>query len=783
MSFQQQGQVDWVAFGDHTKEILSRMLALNIDNKTIAAALTLSEKMKLSLEARKRICEATDKLRDSVLHKVFWFGFGLEHIVHSLAATDGGLQCLSLCSCFLEVFEPSESASILHHLTVFHKIHEDVRPTEGQWKRLLSACSGALATSDFALTAEHFMSLNNDKSILSTTPSNGSFGRGGTRAMGNLEHIAEALYAMFNTPPSGTLNSITISGGSICGWIAAVGYWFLGLTVQITRINGQECVFRHNKSPVCVFVKFTAPENRKKVATEDKTYFVDDAKAMLGAPNCIEAPGGRVRWDTAIWETFGDEGNTLLESEHLGPFIGSTARVFAAFAQVDPGVLEAHHDAFESLRNWVGYRTSSYGAGFASFALEKLPELRARQGIRTVMDRILLQPYLSALRVNLAARRGLAATCNCRLHSDEKDDKNESPPLYCLLILAEAITVLTWALSLTDFKVDMDPNRAGLQAFYTHHAKSLGYFTSTEPQREASNLHPNKHPIYPSTEPQSEASDLHPDEHPIYRLLKQLDIPQLFDTTELIFAGGLSPKPRGGGPPRLASVSGCVCFYLDVLREPSDRIADAALMHVLPGGIRFLSDEQKGSRDCGYIEDEPKVSDPWWGCCSTAERQPVTDVAGFCENRTRSDGVGWELIANDAPDGIRVQFRFTTQKGTHMTSPRHLLASVLRATGLIPCHRLFNECNPFPQPCPRIVSVAENEVVTLGHDIEGSNEIVMRKRGSSIGACLGALVLGAEEEAGLYVVALKGSACTGCCVGTATRLLDGGFRVVYIVVG
>jgi hypothetical protein len=770
MTFQQQGQVDWVVFGDRAKEIMSRMLALNIKPQTLAAALTLSSKMSLSRTARDRISAAARNLQDSVLHKVFWFGFGLEHIVQSLAATDRGLQCLSLCSCFLEVFDPNESAQILHHLTVFNKVAvaEEDRPTEAQWKPLLAACSGALATTDFALTAEHFMSLNRDKSVLSKTQSGGSFGRGGTRAMGDLEDIAKALYAMFDTLPSGPLDSISIAGGSICGWIAAVGYWFLGLTVQITRIDGEECVFRPNgspHSPVRVFVRFTAPQDREEVALQDKTYVVRDADAVIrDNPNCIEAPGGRVRWDAAIWETFGDEGNALLESEHLGLFIGSTARIFAAFAQVDPVVLDVHHDAFETLQNWVGYRTSSYGAGFVSFALGKLPELKAQRGIRAVMDRILIEPYMSALRVNMESRHALAEMCNCALHSDEQENGTENPPLYCLLILAEAITVLIWALSLTDFKVDMDPNRAGLQAFYTHHAKSLGYFDSKK-----------------------EPSDPRPDDHPIYKLSKQLDIPQLFDTTELIFAGGLSDKPRGGGPARLASVSGCVCFYLDVLREPTDRIVDAALMHVLPGGIHFLSDEEKRGRECSYIEDdELGVADSGWGYRSAAERRPVTDIERFGENgkcHSRDSDVEWKLIANDTPNGIRVHLCFETQKAHYTTGLRHLLSAVLRATGLIPCHRSSSECRPLPKPCPKIVSVSENEVVRVGDDVRDCNEIVVRKRWSSIGACLGALVLGAEEENGLHVVALKGGACIGCCVGTAMELLDEGVRVVYIVIG
>lgn len=180
--------------------ILSRLSAANIDPFTLAVGHVLSAGFKLSIIGQKRLHEALSKLVS--------------------------------CSSIGNMIWSAIAAMILSELAELHGAPEDLRPSLQQWLHLIRSCSGVLAGTNFSCVAERFMSLAGSRI---TVPRSRSLS--GLRVAGNLKDIAKALKAM-SLVSIGSLTSITIQGGLIYGWIAALGHGFLGLEVRIQSSDG-----------------------------------------------------------------------------------------------------------------------------------------------------------------------------------------------------------------------------------------------------------------------------------------------------------------------------------------------------------------------------------------------------------------------------------------------------------------------------------------------------------------------------------------------------------------
>jgi hypothetical protein len=383
--------------------------------------------------------------------------------------------------------------------------------------------------------------------------------------------------------------------------------------------------------------------------------------------------------------------------------------------------------------------------------------------------------YADALRKVAAARHDLANRCGCELCTKGSEKKT----VFCLLMLAEVLTLLIWALSLVKFDVvdeenkPMDPNRQGLEAFYLYHAQLLRYRP------------PNDGP---------------PEDPPIRRLFSLMNIPQLFATAEFVFAGGLSDESLQPG--RLASVSGCVCFYLDILCDAPSQLRSRPLLHILPGGIQLQS-----GRKCIYIEDglprQPGGDAPLFspkhhvnGDGTNAPRNYYPDADVKALEDTATGSLTPSLVMTETTETmeetgqLRVSVRFDSAQGTYEVGPRRMLDHILRASGTVICPRRPNGCRlPYP-PCKGMILVDGKPLLHLSDDVKAGNAVAIRLlSGTSLKRCLGSLVLpiGFPRTSQFLKAALDreryaviiGEDCLPCCIKAVIEARGIGFSLVY----
>jgi hypothetical protein len=595
------------------KDIAVRLADADVQPLTLNTAQIISSNFSLSPQAGARICTAIQHLHSTAsVNNLLYFGVGVHHVVRRLAKEKDGIACLALCGCIAEVFTPETAAIILDELAMLY-IKTENRPSQLEWTKLVQACQGVLTFTDFGWWAEHFMDLNRD----AINPVNDGIS---DRGMGDPKDIAKALCGISSLTKS-SADSMTIAGGSTCGWLAAVAFWFMGLTIDIRHPSRENnpSIFQGDcqDSRGRLIVEYSWHFFPGSANIESQTLEFHNIKQIVSSQPCHnDLPAGRFKWDGALRGTFGRAGKIFLEAAATYHFLGSMARIFAAYARVEDEV----RTELERLQGWVGYRDSSYGYGFVSFGRHQFPELE-KSDKKNLMLEYAEKTLENALQ-NLAwARRDLAILCECERCSKSSKKKTT----FCLPILAKVLTLLIWSLSLVKFDVmdeegmPMDPNRQGLEEFYHYHANLLAPKPPMNSLGKVSLFHrlfnlnlanisrllttgcQCLHKFYHFIA--SFFSTLHlplnhgptglETEH-LHPLLSLLNTPQLFATAEFVFAGGLSdPSPQPG---RLASVSGCVCFYLDILCDPETntstpgkQIRNAPILHIVPGGIQLQS--------------------------------------------------------------------------------------------------------------------------------------------------------------------------------------------------
>lgn len=693
------------------KDVAVRLADAGIDPLTIEIALQLSLNFDLSSEAFARMSSAINSLPQfSSAGNLLWFGFGIEHIVRKLAKSTVGVKCLALCGCIAEVYTPETASVILYELAVLC-VKAPELPTPPQWKALVDACQGVLASTDFGRTAEKFMGLNRDPSF----PSESIY----DRLMGDPKDIVRVFQVLFISTDGETC-STTITGGFTCGWIAAIAHWFMGYSVEIRPPREPPSVFKAGSKQLVV--EYLGQDFQGPASFESKSFVINNVKKIIYLEAChSDLPAGRLQWSEAIRVAFGGAGRILLDEDATFSLIGSVARLLTGFARADP---ETEAD-FETLQNWVGYRHSSYGSGYVSFAKQQFPELRQFDQ-RDSMGDCAGESYETALQNFSLARQELTTLCGCEFCLEDSKKKTT----FCLPMLTEVIVLLIWGLSLIKFDVmdknnmPMNPNHEGVEAFYYHCSKLLNYRPSDNHSTE---------------------------ELPARRLFNLMNLPQVFTTAECVFAGGLSSDPSLPG--RLASVSGCICMYLDILRDATDQPKNTPLLHVLPGGIQLQS-----GKKCTYIEDGLPTRRNGDVSLFTPKFPPHGHDATSSQNSNLNAYLRAQLsLANEVhgpltasmiatettqTGKLKVSVRIDSDQGTFEVGPRRMLDHILRASSTAKYPRQPHTCGISSPSCKATVLVDGISALTLTNDRwEGNNVNLHLLRAKSLGDCLGSLAL------------------------------------------
>ncbi|KAF5630262.1 uncharacterized protein FTJAE_8287 [Fusarium tjaetaba] len=752
-SFEQQGSIDWVQIAKMSVtlpiSILARVTAADVSPLTIVVGQEMSSLFRLSATGHERLIKALGELKSfSAIGDVIWFGFGIKHIVRVLAETGKGLTCLTLCACLSEIHTPKACAEILIRLADICDAPDDLRPSASQWINLVEVCSGTLRSTTFSCVAEQFMSFHRPHVRDDYTDEAGD--------------VAKALLAVARVS-SGVLSSVTLTGGRSCGWIAAIGFYFLGLEVEIRNADN-ESVYKStaDDDAIRLLVIYGTGRPSSKVQISSTAYFISSVDRVMSSyeQRFDSIIFGAVPWDSCLFRTFGGRFNKLMDArQDFGRLICAAARVFEALTNSDTGSIFDSDDCI----SWFGFQQGQYGHGFSDSASSLFPEL------------LPLGPYIdvetdmsiddAVLAYNQAAKQ-LASTCNCH---DCSKDHSRSRRRYCLPFLAEAIIFLVWNVSALQLDADLKPYRSGLRFIYQLHS-GRAMTDASFGQRYGAGGH---HVAYWGD---------------IVHLVRLLDLASVYHTAQFLFTNHLYPLQTHKS--FTAACVGGICFYFDILRNVSDRPEEAMKLHVVPGVIQTNTGRQypciadkTGTRSRGLLgfDWRDNSSYPRKGTTQYRTDYQASVIQTLGGNTsipilgidTGSSDLKVELLIEESSGGLLIDFHLCGSAGTCRVGAYSMLKEIIQNSGLVHCtHR---DCARMDQiSCD--ISVIDGEG-TVTQNLE-SRIYLRRLAGNPLARCVGLLVDREWNEAPI----LRQRECIPCCIKTAASLrYDGQRSASYVI--
>ncbi|KAL9115232.1 MAG: hypothetical protein Q9227_001026 [Pyrenula ochraceoflavens] len=372
-AFSQTGQVDWVAFSRATSEatisILTRLSGSQVEPLTALVAQQISTTFHVPVEAEQRIGKALSRLVSfGSFGDAVWFGFGIRHLIRSLAQTREGTTCVALCAALTEAHTAEFASLVMTHLTKLMNAPQSLSPSIAQWRRLVDACAGCLLNSDLPEVVRRFSGFN--RSTETAVP----------EAAPDPEDLARALLALSKLS-SGHLDSITLASSADCAWLGAIAEWLLGLSVILEQ-----------ESPPNAFLlgTYAAPNKQSQVRiiyTERQVYETDSESLVVQKAYKIRQISDvirrqmrprstelyiRVPWTCILAAIFGEKPVRVfivsLRSVFIA-FVGSVARIFEGMSKSETGIERDY------LETNIFYLDGTYGRGFLHNFGKCFPEL------------------------------------------------------------------------------------------------------------------------------------------------------------------------------------------------------------------------------------------------------------------------------------------------------------------------------------------------------------------------------------------------------------------------
>lgn len=746
--FVQQGSVDWVQLANTSLTfpvpVLARLAAADINPLTTTVIRKMSSNFHMSKDGHSRLIEALKILPSfSSIGNAIWFGFGIKHIVRSLAETSEGLNSIALCGCLSELHPPKACASILMELVRVCGALEIFSPSSEQWLKLVAACSGVLRPTNFSSVAGHFMSYHSRDWTIGT--------------MEQYEDVAKALNAV-GLVSSGSLDSITLAGGRSCGWIAAFAYRFLGLDVEIRNTEG-EVMYRSTDREEHTRIRVIYSKSQLDgLQISHTTYFITTIHQLFTThrDKYDTVMSGTVPWKECLRSVFGVSASQLLSTEaNLGLLIQLSARVFDGLAKAEPSNIFSA----KKRQTWFAYQPGQRGRGFVLSATEWFPDLVSLQEQPEFQAASFLTLDAAAAKYNHQLQH-IATLCH---------GGHPVPRSHCLATLAETITFLIWNLSGIESPVELNPYRFGLQFIYEYVAVGGDcdrmFVQGIQHQDGSAGT--------------------------IEHLVSLLDMASVYHTAQFLFTTDLYPQMTTAFS---ATSRGGLCFYLGILRgttdalemdRPSlDRPDAATLLHVVPGRIENRTGrayshilDKTGRRSTAGIFDLKATNHSFIVPAEYSrsyESDPPKTLAAFDGDLAANTGntdLTTGLIVQESPQGLLVDFCFSCALGKCYVGPYTLFREVAFGSGLVYCpHR---NCSHLEPPFDNIL-VVDGEG---GLPVQPSQDkiYVYRLTGNSVARCVGLLV---DKDSWDDPVILRGRECIPCCIAAARRMEQ---RPVFII--
>ena len=655
-AFIQQGTVDWPylarASVRASVSVLTRLSGGGVELWTAAFAQVLLGTVRLSTEGEAHVNGALAKLHSFGTHgNLIYYGFGVKHIVRTLADSAEGMATLAICSSIVEVHSPSISTQILQEYAKLYGSNSEgnLMPSFRQWECLVNSCSGVLATSPFGSVVEFFMRF---------CPS--------AHTCGDPKEVARALEGLARIS-SGLMKSMVLIGNSECGFLAAIAQWLLSLRVVIQNTAGNIVYPSIGADATDYQLMVIYSEDQRSsngISRTADTYYIDNIKELLPDSLGADYLSGRVEWENAITQTFGLVTRKLFQTPGiLGETIGSAARIYSTLNRTVP--LRPGSPQPRSKR----YGPEVSGRAFVELACKTLPELAGSKG---AMDLAVERSHDDACLHFEKAMLILKELCGCSencnppaekapfIRLDDRDSNERLPEHHhgsCLRLLILTIVQLIRQIStIASMPTDLCPKRRGLERLFDEIQK-----------------HHSRHRDDPGIE---------------FTMLYILDSEDLIDLAALVFGVDqpFAYTERAYGQHRdqaTVFVNGGLCFIMDSVIRLSSRAEDALRVHIVPGHVEWKQRIYAKVRD--GVSGSPRfIMHPMILPTADAEYKDQMQLIGSMTARA---------VVAESTDFLRMSYEIRTAAGSFFLGPGELIRNITEASSGTSCSG--KKCQPF----------------------------------------------------------------------------------------
>ena len=655
-AFVQQGTVDWPylarASVTASVSVLTRLSGGGVELWTAAFAQVLFGTIRLSTEGEAHINGALAKLHSFGTHgNLIYYGFGVKHIVRTLADSAEGMATLAICSSIVEVHSLGVSTQIVQEYAKLYGGNSEgnLMPSFRQWECLVNSCSGVLATSPFGSVVEFFMRFCPD-----------------ARMCGDPKEVARALEGLARIS-SGLMKSMVLIGNSECGFLAAIAQWLLSLRVVIQNTAG-DIVYPSigaDTTDYQLMVIYSEDQRSSKgISRTADTYYIDNIKELLPESVGADYLSGRVEWGNAITQTFGLFARKLFQTPGiLGETIGSAARIYS----IPNGTVSLKPGSLQRRSKRHGPEVS--GRAFVDLACKILPELADSKGAmnlaveRSYDDACLHFEKAMAILKELC---GCSETCNplaektSFIHLNERDSIERLPERrhgHCLrLLVLTAIQLIRQMSTVASMPTDLYPKRRGLERLYDEIQKYHSH-----------------HRDDPGIE---------------LILLYVFDSEGLIDLAALVFGVDqpFAYTEKAYGQHRdqaTVFVNGGLCFIIDSVIRLSSRAEDALRVHIVPGHIEWKQRIYAKVRD--GVSGSPRFT-----------MHPMILPKADAEYKAQMqliDSMTARAVVAEYTDFLRMSYEIKTAAGNFFLGPGELTRNITEASSGISCSG--KKCQPF----------------------------------------------------------------------------------------
>lgn len=747
-SFAQQGQVDWVAFGNTiwslSAAMLQRFAGSGIQPVTYGAGLALASCFRMSQGGRQRMDQTMRSLRGVPgLDKILWFGFGHQSFVKMMGDNQLGLNCVALCSCLTEVHSEETAARVLQGLWELNNFPENYEPSHTQYLALVKACSGVVARSGFGRGLDAMTGHGRWLSRRDLFPWQ-------QLKASNAIDIAKALKALFQITRA-EVESITLLGQHECAFMAALAHWLFDLAIYIEDDTG-EVLFKSyedlSRAGAQVIVIYTEEEEPMTIQ-QSTTYVLSIGTDVIGRTmaNSESRWIWKIPWDGCLARTFGSTFRALSGlSQILGSYLGSTARIYSALATGEPNVA-----AFSRLR-FIDFTQLSYGRGFIHSVTSIFEELGHIPGLYDKMERVLGSSFDGACKEIEEAAQSLINMCHCQLcsgiHTSHPD--YSGPTRHdCLFTLAMTIRNLVTILACTNRDEALLVTVYGLQRIYCHN-QSL-YSDWAEHKEHNRTLVSIAVGLVLSTDPED----------------KLFPKPEtIIHETRGLFDGSCSSDILCLEiEDAIATSSNGICCYRECLKGINSKAAAMRIIHVIPGHIERGTAQYDTVSDSGAPDRE----------FATPEAATLTQVESGSLTREAVYLGKFEVKALATESSTYRQLRFHYKvllpNGfvTHI-QPGMFSDHLLERAGILTCYRDKRCKQQLVFPCSTVQSGWAVEESDQGLHYNAGIAMCLWPYQQDIARCVGFAFQSSKNVFCPETTFLRqGSECLPCCSETILR--------------